>query len=652
MASVGTYYVTIMPDMSGFSTKILKELDAAAAGADSGRKSGTSFMSGFGGAVQVALGGIMSNLATSFGNYMMSGITGGIERLDTMNVFPRIMANMGIDEDAAKAAADRVAASIQGLPTALDDAVRSVQRLTMTTGDVDKATDIFIAFNDALISGGAPAQLQASALEQFSQAVAKGKPDMLEWRSLMNAMPAQLGQVASAMGMTASELGEGLRQGDIAMDDFLDTLVRLDAEGTGNFKSFSEQVTTMTDTVSVALANAGNRVEKFWQNAFDGIGQERISGFINGITEKLPEVGTKVGEALNSVVGFFDEVSADLDEMGIDETVDGIIDNLDRLVGKFSSNSSMWTDPAAWAHAFFVVFNNFVLVPINDAVVLIDSFIDSLMTVRAFLQGKDVPMTDFSNIGAAGTSKTYSPDGMQVEAPSTLGFKTFFEDVEAMSTETTTTMAQEWTGLSENLQLEWQTNGSVLGNSIGGIRLSSKTATDAMKADFGAVPVSAKLAGDGVVANISASMSNAVTAVNGKVASINASIKGIKGKSVDVGINVYKTGINGVDFKTSIKNGTLSKISVGTFATGGIITAPTWSLMGEAGNEAVVPLDNPRYVGTFADAIARNLRGGDAAQVSNYYIDGNLVAADAQLAAALDVVAQRVSGRRRMGTVR
>ena len=48
----------------------------------------------------------------------------------------------------------------------------------------------------------------------------------------------------------------------------------------------------------------------------------------------------------------------------------------------------------------------------------------------------------------------------------------------------------------------------------------------------------------------------------------------------------------------------------------------------------------------FAQAVASEMGGGTT---NNYYIDGNMVAADAALAAALDTVAQRVSGRVRMG---
>lgn len=55
--------------------------------------------------------------------------------------------------------------------------------------------------------------------------------------------------------------------------------------------------------------------------------------------------------------------------------------------------------------------------------------------------------------------------------------------------------------------------------------------------------------------------------------------------------------------------------------------------------------------GTVSLGVAENYNGAGlgAGVVNNYYIDGNLVAADAVLSAALDTVAQRVSGRRRMG---
>ena len=53
------------------------------------------------------------------------------------------------------------------------------------------------------------------------------------------------------------------------------------------------------------------------------------------------------------------------------------------------------------------------------------------------------------------------------------------------------------------------------------------------------------------------------------------------------------------------------------------------------------------YFSRYADALADRMGGG--AGTVNYYIDGSMVAADAQMAAALEVVADRARSRRRMG---
>lgn len=93
-------------------------------------------------------------------------------------------------------------------------------------------------------------------------------------------------------------------------------------------------------------------------------------------------------------------------------------------------------------------------------------------------------------------------------------------------------------------------------------------------------------------------------------------------------------------------SGGLPHISVEWYAKGGIVDGATLIGAGEKGPEAIIPLYEP-YFSKWGDAIAEHMGGGGT--VNNYYIDGNMVAADAALAAALDTVAQRVSGRVRMG---
>ena len=94
-------------------------------------------------------------------------------------------------------------------------------------------------------------------------------------------------------------------------------------------------------------------------------------------------------------------------------------------------------------------------------------------------------------------------------------------------------------------------------------------------------------------------------------------------------------------------SGGLPSISVEWYAKGGIVDAPTLIGAGERGGELIWPSYEP-YMSRYAASIAEHM-DGKAGTVNNYYIDGNMVAADAALAAALDTVANRVGNLRRMG---
>mgnify|MGYP003315024100 CR=1 FL=1 len=141
------------------------------------------------------------------------------------------MKNLGISSEDSEKAIKKMSKKLEGLPTTLDAGARAVQRFTSKNEDVGKSTDMFLALNNALLAGGASTDIQASALEQLSQAYAKGRPDMVEWRSVLQAMPAQANQLGKAFGMSIEELGTALREGDISMDDFMDAIVELDENG-------------------------------------------------------------------------------------------------------------------------------------------------------------------------------------------------------------------------------------------------------------------------------------------------------------------------------------------------------------------------------------------------------------------------------------
>lgn len=241
-----------------------------------------------------------------------SQVGNAIDRLDTMNNYPKVMSNLGISSDQANASIKMLSENLKGLPTTLNDAVSSVQNFTSVNGSVGKSTKMFLALNNAILAGGGTTQVQQSALEQLSQAYAKGKPDMMEWRTAMTAMPAQLKQVAQAMGyVNTSELGEALRSGKESMDDFMDTFIQLNEKGVNGFQSFEDQARNATGGFATTIANMKSAVTRGITSLIESIntgltkaGFGTIQTNIQNLGTGIEKVLTKVGNASSRIIVF------------------------------------------------------------------------------------------------------------------------------------------------------------------------------------------------------------------------------------------------------------------------------------------------------------------------------------------------------------
>ena len=251
------------------------------------------------------LGNVAASAINKTFQVMAQNLDGAISRYDTLNNFPRVMSNLGIGADEADASIKKLSDKLTGLPTSLDNAASAVQRLTSKNGNVEESTDMFLALNNAILAGGANAQTQASAIEQISQAYSKGKPDMMEWRSMLTAMPAQLKQVGLAMGgISVDELGEGLRNGTISMDDFMNTLIQLNSEGVEGFSNFEEQARSATGGIGTAIKNMKTAFTRGITTMIGNINKAlEPMGGLSGVMSNIGKVGEQVFGNLGNVVG-------------------------------------------------------------------------------------------------------------------------------------------------------------------------------------------------------------------------------------------------------------------------------------------------------------------------------------------------------------
>lgn len=248
------------------------------------------------------IGNLFANAFSKAAGVISSSLDGAISRVDTLNQFPRVMSQLGYGADSASAAIGKMSDHIQGLPTKLDSIAGSVQRVVPKFKDVGKATDVMLAFNDALVAGGQSSQVQEAALEQYVQGISKGKFELEEWRSIQTAMPGQLDAVAQSMlgaGKSSNDLYEALKSGKVSVDDFADAFVKLDSEGINGMASFAEQAKTGSAGIATSMSNAANAVTVQIAKIIDKINENgEIAAGFDAIKQAITEFG---GAAVNAV---------------------------------------------------------------------------------------------------------------------------------------------------------------------------------------------------------------------------------------------------------------------------------------------------------------------------------------------------------------
>lgn len=313
MADVASGSVLLTPKFDNLTSSIADQLDGAFSGASkiggkAGLDAGGKFSSGLS-AKAGAVMGLVSSVTSKAFNAISSSLGSAIGRVDTMNNFPKVMKNLGYSSDDATASIKKMSASIDGLPTSLPALTGMVQQLAPLCGGLDEATNIGIAFNDMCLASGASTADVSRAMQQYSQILSKGIPDMQDWKTLQEVMPGQLNQVAKALiGPTANskDLYNALKDGSITMDDFNAAVLKLDKEGVDGFASFAQQAKDSTQGIGTALDNISNRVAKAVQTIIDAFGAENISGAINAFSGSFG----KTADAIATVIyGIKDVVS-------------------------------------------------------------------------------------------------------------------------------------------------------------------------------------------------------------------------------------------------------------------------------------------------------------------------------------------------------
>ena len=302
-------YVQIVPSMKGVGKAIKNAFDGPSK--STGQKAGQSIGSGLsvGFAAKVgAVAGIASTVFSKVASVVTGSLNSAISRADQMNNFPKVMKNLGYSSEDAAASIKKISSALDGLPTTSSAMTGMVQQLAPLTSNLDQATNIALAFNNAMLAGGASTMEQENALTQYTQMLSAGKVDMQAWRSIQAAMPGQLNQVAEAMmgaGHNANDLYEAMKDGKYSFDDFNKAVMDLNQNGFGKYASFAQQAKDATQGIGTAMENVQNRVAKAVQKVIEAVGVENIAGAINGFSSQFGKIGDAAAGMVTGVKGWF-----------------------------------------------------------------------------------------------------------------------------------------------------------------------------------------------------------------------------------------------------------------------------------------------------------------------------------------------------------
>lgn len=310
---------------------------------NAGRQAAQNYASGFGGATGAIIG-IVSSVTSRALDAISGSIASAVNRVDTIANFPKIMSSIGYSADDARATIERLSAGIDGLPTSLDAIVGSVQKIAPVSGSLATATDVALAFNNALLAGGKSQEVMNSAFEQYSQMLSTGRVDMQSWKILAQAMPGQLNQIAKALlGANANQadLYKAMQSGVITFDQFNNAIVSLNNEGLPGYASFAEQARISTESIDTAWTNVQNRINKAVAKIIDHIGQANIAGAINDFSSSFSGIADTVITYLDPVIS---TVGSFMDQLQNNGAITSFGDALNALKDVFDSTIGLIGD--------------------------------------------------------------------------------------------------------------------------------------------------------------------------------------------------------------------------------------------------------------------------------------------------------------------
>lgn len=506
-----------------------------------------------------AIANIASSVVMKAIDKMTSSIGSAVDRVDTLNQFPKVLQNFGVSADEAAAATARIRDSVLGLPTSLDDAVAGVQKLFMVTNNLEESEKLFNAVNDAaIVFASGSSEAINNFIYGYSQSLAQGKVMAQEFNQMNDAIPGLMAKVAESMGMNVAQLKAGLSDGSISLDQFNEALKKLDSEGSDSMTALSESAFTASGGINTAVSLMQSAVDRSIAAIIESVGTENIQNAIVAIGDAFEWVGDRIADMVDFVKANSDWLMPVLVGLG----------TLATIITTITTAMKIWT---AVQMAFNLVMNAnpiFLLVTVIAAIIAALAYFFTQTEV-----GKQIFQGFGEAIGAVfdwiGSAFQAIGEVANAVFQAIAGYVQFAIDFWVSAFQGAWNFITGiFSAVGSFFQGVWNTIASIftgIGTTIG----------DTVSGAF-------KNVVNGILGFIEGFVNTPINILNGFIDVINGAFGGI-------GVNLDH----------------ISTISLPRMAEGGLVTSATTAIVGEAGREAVIPLE--RNQGNWAGLLASTL---------------------------------------------
>lgn len=244
---------------------------------------------------------------------IFQGISKIGERFDTFKLYEKQMKQMGASSADAQKAINDLDKAVQGLPTSLSDITKEQKLFFSMTGDINKATDMAIAANNAFLASGANESQREQGMKQIKNMLASGELTGKQWISLANAMPGAI----RMMGKTAKLSGEDLNRwvkdvtaGKRPVKEFLQ-LLREAGTGEG---LLVRQAAIAKQSFSGWQANFQTAIARFGQKTLEALDSSLKKNTGEGLIAHLYKINDGINKLAETVVKWIQSHPEEIDK--------------------------------------------------------------------------------------------------------------------------------------------------------------------------------------------------------------------------------------------------------------------------------------------------------------------------------------------------